>query len=385
MTALPERISRPVRSRRMRGRSLGVEEELLLVDADTLVPTPASPRALAAAAKHRRPSVGRGRIEIEHELKREQIEVVGPPVRDRATLAAGILAGRRAADRAARAAGARAVPLATAPQNCRTHLVEDPRYDRMRERFPRTIEEQLTCGFHVHVGIESDREGVAVLDRIRSWLPLLLAMSANSPFWQGDDSSFASYRYQMWGRWPTAGPYDVFGTPEEYRAEVHALLDAGVCLDIGMIYFDARLSAHAPTVEVRIADVCLRPEDAATVAILVRALVERSIADADAGLPAPRVQTGMLRLASWRASRFGVGEQLLHPLTLELLPAADALAALLDHVDPGFVDEAERRATRAGVAEILRRGSGAVQQRRAAASGGLANVVADALATGLDA
>jgi glutamate---cysteine ligase / carboxylate-amine ligase len=367
----------------MTGRSLGVEEELLLVDAKTLEPTPAAPAALEAAARQPRPLVGRGRIAIEHEVKCEQIEVVGPPVHERDELEAGILAGRRAADRAAREAGARAVPLATAPQHCRTHLVRDDRYDRMHERFPRTLDEQLTCGFHVHVGIASDDEGVAVLDRLRPWLPVLLALSANSPFWQGEDSSFASYRYQMWGRWPTAGPYEMFGTPAAYRAEIRALLETGVCLDAGMIYFDARLSAHAPTVEVRIADVCLRSEDAATLAILVRALVERCAAEAAAGIPAPRITTGMLRLASWRASRFGLEERLLHPETHELVPAVAAVAALLDRAEPGFVDEAERHRTRAGVADILRRGSGAVRQRRAAASGGLRAVVADALATGL--
>ena len=199
------------------------------------------------------------RAVLEFEVKREQIEVVSPPLFTLDELAATIIEGRRAADRAARRVGARAVALATATVRCEPHAVPTPRYDRMRERFGLTLDEQLTCGFHVHVGIESVDEGVAVLDRIRPWLPVLLALSANSPFWQGEDTHFASYRYQAWGRWPTAGPYDRFGSAEGYAAAVEAILDTEVSLDAGMIYFDARLSAHAPTVEVRIADVCFRP------------------------------------------------------------------------------------------------------------------------------
>ena len=69
-----------------------------------------------------------------------------------------------------------------------------------------------------------------MLDRIRVWLPTLLALSANSPFWQGDDSGFASYRYQAWSRWPTAGPTDVFGSPDAYDRYRSALLDTQVAM-----------------------------------------------------------------------------------------------------------------------------------------------------------
>ena len=144
----------------------------------------------------------------------------------------------------------------------------------MARAFGLTAQEQLTCGCHVHVQVESDEEGVAVLDRIQPWLATLLALSANSPFWQGVDSSYASFRYQAWGRWPCSGPTEWFGSAEASHETVGQMVRTGTLLDTGMVYFDARLSQHYPTLEVRIADVCLRHEDAVLIAALVRALVE---------------------------------------------------------------------------------------------------------------
>ena len=101
-----------------------------------------------------------------------------------------------------------------------------------------------TCGMHVHVAIESDEEGVGVIDRIAPWLPVLLAVSANSPFVDGRDSGYASWRAQMWARWPSAGPTEPFGSAQAYHEASRFLLEAGAARDQGMLYFDARLSAR---------------------------------------------------------------------------------------------------------------------------------------------
>jgi carboxylate-amine ligase len=375
-------------------RSVGVEEELLLVDAQTLTPVPvaeaalgeaAAQQALGEAAAHQALGVATPSVPItlELEVKREQIEVVCPPLHSVSELAHAIREGRRMADEAAKAVGARAVPLATAPSHCQTHTVSAPRYDRMRERFAYTLDDQLTCGFHVHVGISSEDEGVAILDRVRPWLPLLLALSANSPYWHDVDTGFASYRYQAWGRWPTAGPTDLFGTPDAYHETVRNAVATGVSLDAGMIYFDARLSCHVPTVEIRICDVCLEPEDAAAIAVLIRALAERAVADWLSGEQPDGIGADVLRLASWRASRYGLQGDLLHPLTHGLVPAQDAVAAFLRHVDGFFADASECAFARRAVRAMLRRGSGAALQRRAVAeSGDLTRSVAAAIDLG---
>ena len=233
----------------------------------------------------------------------------------------------------------------------------------MQEQFGITLDEQLTCGFHVHVSVESDVEGVAVLDRIRPWLPVVLALSSNSPYWNGIDTHYASYRYQAWCRWPSAGAYDVFGTAETYHQRVTEILDTGVAIDAGMIYFDARLSRHAPTVETRIADVCLRPHEAAVLAVLVRALVDTAAAGWAEGKVADDTPAALLRLASWRASRFGLLGALVHPQHGRLVPAETAVRALLTHVTGHFSTREEESLVREALRAMLRRGTGAEQQR----------------------
>jgi carboxylate-amine ligase len=234
----------------------------------------------------------------------------------------------------------------------------------MADAFELTVREQLTCGCHVHVSIGGDDEGIEVLNRIRIWLPMLTALSANSPFWQGLDTGYASFRSQAWGRWPSAGATELFADAADYARLIDDVLATGTVLDSGMIYFDARLSAAWPTVEVRLADVCLRVEDAVTLAGLVRALVETAARDAREGRPVPAVRSELIRLASWRAGRSGVTGELVHPGTGRSAAAADVVAALVDAVRPALADAGDEARVSAGVAEILRRGTGADPQRR---------------------
>lgn len=194
-------------------RTFGVEEELLL-DAVTLVPAPVAEQ-LVALEKHTTP----GGHEITLEFKQEQIEIVSAPQTTFIDQLATIRSGRAVADIAAARVGARAVALATAPGAIApviSHMTAVPRYHAISEHCGITATEQLTCALHVHVQVGSREEGVAVLDRIRGWLPTLLALAANSPFWQSEDTSFASYRYQAWNRWPMTGPTEIFGSIAAY-------------------------------------------------------------------------------------------------------------------------------------------------------------------------
>lgn len=154
---------------------------------------------------------------------------------------------------------------------------------------------------------------MAVLDRIGPWLSVLLALSANSPFWQGQDSSYASLRYQAWGRWPGSGPAGPFRTAQSYHETVRQMVQTGTLLDEGMVYFDARLSGHYQTIEIRVADVCLRADDTVRIASLARALVETEARAAREGKAASRMRIELLRLAAWRASRSSLDGVLLSP------------------------------------------------------------------------
>ena len=358
-------------------RLFGVEEEFLLVDGVTGLPVSASCAALSADAAHATHQDG---PKLTAELQQEMLEVVGPPHHTLAGLQEDVVTGRALVDQAARAAGARAAALATSPRSTQPHGHPGPRYDAIMARYGISARDSLACGMHVHVAVASPEEGVGVLDRIRTWLPVLLALSANSPFVRGQDTDYASYRYQVWQTWPSAGPSPVFGSVAAYRAMERELLDTRVLLDEGMLYFDARLSRSHPTVEVRIADVCLFPEDAGLVAALVRGLVETAARDWRAGTVPPQASVAALRLASWRAGLSGLGGELVHPVTGRPAAARDVVATLFEHVLAALADAGDDEAVAHKLARLLDRGSGADRQRSVhRRTGRLSDVVLDAV------
>ena len=219
-----------------------------------------------------------------------------------------------------------------------------------------------------------------MLDRIRPWLPVLLALSANSPYADGRDTDYASFRTQAWARWPSAGPTGTFGSAEGYRAVVEQLLATGTVLDEGMVYFDARLARAYPTVEVRVADVCLRADDAVLIAALARGLVETAARSWADGEPVPEVRTEVLRLATWRASRSGTASSLVHPLKGTPAPAATVVDLLVEHVGPALGDHGDGSSVADLLARLRERGSGAARQREVhGRSGKLSEVVLDAV------
>ncbi|MFJ9890319.1 glutamate--cysteine ligase [Streptomyces sp. NPDC091287] len=354
-------------------RTVGVEEELLLVD-----PASGEARALSSAVLAIAEKEAVGESAFEPELHRQQVEFSTHPCADMGELAASVHRWRTEAVRHATEAGAAVVALATSPLPVSPKIGTGERYRWMAEHFGLTAQEQLTCGCHVHVSVASDEEGVAVLDRMRCWLPVLLALSANSPFWQGRNSEYSSYRSQVWGRWPSAGPVEVHGSAEEYHARVRSLIGTGVLRDEGMVYFDARLSRRYPTVEVRIADVCLDPADTVLLATLVRGLVDTAARQWRAGEPPPGVSTSLLRVASWQAGRSGLEDRLLHPRTLRPEPAPDVLRALLDHVRDALEDAGDLEAAERALAAVVRRGNGArIQREILARTGSLRDTVAE--------
>ena len=269
---------------------MGVEEEFLLVEPGTGRPKAVAGTVLQVAGQ----AAG---SDLEAELQQQQLETNSRPCQSLDDLHRELRKGRASAAAAAGRAGAQLAALGTSPVPVQPRPVRTSRYERMAEDFGLTAHEQLTCGCHVHVEISSADEGVAVLDRAGPWLATLLALSANSPFWQGHDSSYASFRYQVWGRWPSSGPTEPFRTAQAYRDTVRQMVGSGTLIDPGMVYFNARLSERYPTVEIRIADVCLRADDAVLIAALARALVATEARAWREERPAPQTRTELLR---WR-------------------------------------------------------------------------------------
>jgi carboxylate-amine ligase len=336
-------------------RTVGIEEEFLLVD-----PSDGRPRAIATAVLG---ATEKSSTDVEAELQLQQVETGTQPCRSLDELEKQVRSARRAAAAAARSIGVEIAAVGTSPLPVEPELTPSARYERLARRFGMTAQEQLTCGCHVHVGVGSDEEGVAVLDRIRAWLAPLLALSANSPFWQGEDSRYSSYRSQVWSRWPSAGVNDLFGSAPAYHDTVREMVASETVLDSAMVYFDARLSQRYPTIEVRVADVCLHSEDAVLIAALVRALVDTAATEWAAGRAPDPVRTEVLKLAAWRAGRSGLDGDLIDPTTLRPAPALTVLEKLRAHVR----DALEANGDYAEVVQLqnalMQRGNGAQVQR----------------------
>jgi carboxylate-amine ligase len=360
-------------------RTVGVEEELLLVD-----PESGELANAAGAVLHEHGAEGRGERrpaaqELEGELLQHMVETHTDPSTDLAQVDRELREARRTALVAATAAGFEVAAVAVPPLGPPEPAVStNPRYERIVGEFGETGRRAGTLGMHVHVGIADDAEGVRVLDGLRPWLPLLLAISANSPYAASADTGYASWRYQLWGQWPSAGTGEPFGSAAEYRRVSRALIETGAALDQGMLYFDARLAANFPTVEIRVADVCTEVDDALLVVALVRALVETLAREPDPGEP---MRSDLLRAANWRAARYGVASELVHPLTGNLVPARQALDSLLGRVSPALSEAGDTERVAEGLARLTAQGNGARRQRAAyERSGDLRDVVRDLVA-----
>jgi carboxylate-amine ligase len=246
----------------------------------------------------------------------------------------------------------------------------------MTAEFGLVARQQLTCGQHVHVSVESREEGVAVLDRIRPWLAVLNAVSANSPFWQGADTGYASYRNILWNQWPTAGPTDAFGSVAGYDERVASLVSSGAALDDAMIYFDARLSAQYPTVEIRVADVCSSVDYAVLIAAICRALVETTAGEAQRGVDYSPPGVGILRAAAWRAARWGLAGTLVDVRRGGTTAAMRLVDELVDYIRPALIEFGDEKLVDSGIELLRERGTGADAQRAwAREPGGLSTVV----------
>jgi carboxylate-amine ligase len=352
-------------------RAVGVEEELLVVDPGTGEPTQAGPylvrkvRAETAATVLADVPIVLDGSGMHSEFMRQQVEVGTAPRTDLAALADQVREHRRVANQAAQGEGLAVAALGTSPIPVTPAVSADPRYLSLLSTFRQVAGDQLINGCHVHIDTVSRDEAVAVVDRIQPWLPLLRAISSNSPFWQGRDSGYASYRSLVWGRWPSAGPTEPFGSVESYERSVEALIATGAVVDRGNLYFDARPSERYPTIEIRAADVCLHPDDAVLLGALARGLVSTLARAWQSEAPFEPARVALLRTAHWRAAREGLGGRLQHPLTHRPVPAADALRELLDFVAVALEETGDRIVVDDLVAQVLRRGTGAARQRQA--------------------
>jgi carboxylate-amine ligase len=315
-------------------------------------------RVLPAA----RPELG---DRVQPELYRSQVEMNTPVCATLGEVRDAVRRGRRALAEAAEGEGLRLAAAGTHPfSHWGDQTVTDKtRYRNLAQDYRQVFREQVVFGCHVHVGIQDQEAAIRTMNRVRPWLPVLLALSANSPYWLGADTGYASYRTEVWNRWPMAGMPQAFASRAEYDRLVETLMATGSVREPTKLYWDVRPSARQETLEFRVADVCMGVDEAVMVAGLARALALVCHDAAARGEPDPAPRPELLRAAKWRAARHGLDADLVDAAAGRARPAAEMVRLFLDRVRPGLEAGGDLEEVTELVETTVARGTGAARQR----------------------
>ncbi|MET8987324.1 glutamate-cysteine ligase family protein [Nonomuraea wenchangensis] len=325
--------------------TMGVEEGFILLD-------PATAKVMPVAGDVRERAGGAARDQVTTRTG-FQIETRSGPHTELASLREELLRLRAVVVAAADGAGAGVAAAGTA-------LSGDLQGD---------------AGCHVWLGVDDREEAVQVVNHLRPWLPVLQALTVNSPIGGGADTGCASGRAMAGSHHPAAGPPPWFRSAEHHDWLVEGLHTTGVVPE-----WQARLSSEGPAIEVRAADTCQTVAEVVLLTGLVRALAATALGDVRAGRPAPNVDQTLLAAASWRAARDGLEGENVDQLTGRRLPVWRLVDTLIDHIGPALRALGDLPLMDEGLDVLHRHGSGAARQRAAYRRRGLVSDVARMLA-----
>ena len=306
--------------------SVGIEEELMILDAETLALTPGV-EALVAWAEGR-PLPGVLKMELLASMVELATGVCSSPVEALAALtelrsgAAGAASG---AGLSLAAAGTHAFSLPTAQQ-----IAPDPRYREFVEYAGVSARRQAVCGLHVHIGMAGPEECMQALEGVLPWLPLVLALSANSPFLGGEETGLVSARAEVLAQLPRASAPPAFASYAEWEAFVERFERLGLADSYTRFWWDIRPHPRFGTLEVRAPDqptaVALTGAFAAVLQALSKTVID--------GPPPRPAQRGDYAQNRWAALRFGPRAELIHPDGERVLPVPDLTYELLSLIQP---------------------------------------------------
>ena len=306
--------------------SLGVEEEVMILDAESLALTPGVEELLGGADGRELPGV------LKMELLASMLELATDVCASPREALGAMRELRAVADEGARAAGLRIAAAGThsfsLPQA--QDIAPDPRYREFVEYAGISARRQAVCGLHVHVSMPGPEECMQALEGVLPWLPLVLALSANSPYLAGVETGLASARAEVLALLPRAAAPPVFGSYAEWEAFVERFVDIGLADGYTRFWWDIRPHPRFGTLEVRAPDQPTEVELTAAFAALLQALCVTVL---DTGAPAP-ANRGDYAQNRWAALRFGPRAQLIHPDGSRLVPVAELFDELLALVGP---------------------------------------------------
>ena len=337
--------------------TLGVEEEYLLVDRATrdLVADP--PKSMMEECE----ALLEG--QVSPEFLRSQIEVETRVCATVAEARADLAHLRRTVAQVAGRHGCAPIASSTHPFGSWTGQIQTDkeRYNELAEDMQVVARRLLTCGMHVHIGIEDEDLRIELLNQIPYFLPHLLALSTSSPFWRGVNTGLKSYRLSVFDELPRTGLPEQFNSWADYRRTMNVLVDAGLIEDATMGWWDVRPSARFPTIEMRITDMCTYLDDTVTIAALFRCLCRMLYRLTRENMRWRHYSRFLIAQNRWRAQRYGLDEGLVDFGKGKIVPYADLLEEMIEILREdaehfGCLDELE------AARDILNRGTGAHRQ-----------------------
>ncbi len=282
--------------------SFGIEEEFFLVDARTKSVVRTMPQGFLCAAEQA--TAGRAKIEF----LQSQIEILTNPHTDIGAARRDLRDLRHSLSGVAQQYGLAILACGTHPTAAwiRARRSEGERYDAVMDDLQMIGQRNMLCGMHVHVELPDPDRRVDVMTRMLPYLPLFVALSTSSPFWQSRPTGLMGYRLAAYDELPRTGVPELFRSNEEFDAYIAALVKAGVIPDSSYVWWAIRPSLKHPTLELRAPDSCTRIEDTIALTALWRVLARRLYRDRTLHRDLDAVSRAIVVENKWRAQRYGI-------------------------------------------------------------------------------
>ena len=339
--------------------TVGIEEEYLLVDLKTRDLSNDPPHGIVEEC------IEQCGGQVSPEFLRAQIEIGTKVAHTIPEAKADLKHLRRTVVEVARRHGLAPIAASTHPfaRTIQQKHTDKDRYVALAQEMQAAARRMLICGMHVHVGLADNEQRVDLMNQLAYFLPHFLALSSSSPFWEGEQTGFKSFRLTIFSALPRTGPPERFASWAEYQRHIDLLIKTGLIQDTTKIWWDLRPSWRYPTLETRILDCCTSVEDSACLAALVQTTLRMLYRLRSRNQQWRTYATMLLTENRWRAMRYGSDEGLLDLARGELVPFKELLEEMIamlkeDAIALDCVQEVEHART------ILSRGTSAHRQVR---------------------
>jgi carboxylate-amine ligase len=336
------------------GYSIGIEEELMIVHGESLELTNAIGQLLESDVQG----------DVKPELMESVCEIATSPCASTAEAGEQLRALRASVRAVARAKGLDIGSAGTHPFALweDQRIVAEPRYRELIDALRFVARQELIFGLHVHVGLDDPDKAVHVANGMRVHVPVLLALSCNSPFWRADSTGLQSTRTPVFRQFPRVGIPPAYKDWADYERRIRFMVDSGVMEDATYLWYDVRVHPHFGTVEIRACDAQTRVEHTLGLAALIQAMVKELAEHFDARQPLSDYPFEMLDENKFLAARHGLDGELVDLPADRRIPTKDLARRLLDRLrehaqDLGSTDDLD------AVEDLLARGNGAQRQR----------------------